>query len=233
MPDPSPSPFVGILMLDTRFERPIGDAGNVASYPCPARVAVVEGAESPEIVKDGRPSDALVEAFLRAARQLEADGAIAITSTCGFLITIRKELQAAVSIPVITSALCLYPALKARHPDGRIGILTASKSSLGKVALAAAGIDAKDVVIEGMEDCPAFAEAILRAKADQTLKMDQGAIEAAITAKAKAMVARHPNVRAFLLECGNMPPYQAAIAKATGRPVVSLLDGIADLLRRA
>ena len=230
MTHPDPSPFLGILMLDTRFERPLGDAGNVDSYPCPSRIEIVTGAESPDIVRDGRPTEALVDAFLSAARKLEREGAMAITSTCGFLITIQKDLASAVSIPVLSSALCLYPDLRARLGGGRIGILTASRRSLGSAALDAAGINPADVIIEGMEDCPAFHDAILAPKAEQKTSLDSAAIEAGLLAKAEALIAREPKLVGLLLECGNMPPYQAALAKATGLPVVSLIDGVVELL---
>ena len=56
-------PFIGVLMLDTRFDRPLGDAGNPHSYALPARMRIVEGAGSTDIVRDGRPSEPLVAAF--------------------------------------------------------------------------------------------------------------------------------------------------------------------------
>ncbi|WP_114009184.1 aspartate/glutamate racemase family protein [Cohaesibacter intestini] len=228
MTDPThtTAPFLGILMLDTRFERPLGDAGNPASYPFPARLAVVKGAGSLEIVRDGKPSDAHIEAFIQTARQLEAEGAAALTSTCGFLITIQDELARAVAIPVLLSALCSYARIKRHHPSGRIGILTASKTALGDTALLAAGINNDDVVIEGLEQCQAFANAILRPKSQQTGPIDRPAIEQELIAKARGMMAKHHDLQAFLLECGNLPPYQQALHQATGLPVYSLLDAV-------
>lgn len=75
----------------------------------------------------------------------------------------------------------------------------------------------------GMEDCAAFARAFLVAKADQPAVIDQAAIEAAVVAKARALLAAEPNLAAFLLECGNLPPYAGAIRAATQRPVYSIL----------
>ena len=226
------SAFLGILMLDTQFERVLGDAGNPASYPFPARLELVEGAGSTDIVRDGRPSDKLVEAFIKAARKLETDGASALTSTCGFLITIQDEIASAVSIPVLVSALALYPEIKRAYPDGMVGILTASKAALGREALAAADIRREDVVINGMEDCIAFANAILRPKDRQNTTLDQKAIEKDIVAKAQKMLTDNPAISTFLLECGNLPPYQAAIAEATGRPVYSILDGVKEMVAK-
>ena len=162
--DRSKEAFLGILMLDTQFERVLGDAGNPASYPVPVRLERVHGAGSLEVVRDGRPSDNLIKAFVKASRSLEAQGAIALTSTCGFLISIEDEIASAVSIPVLVSALSMYREIRLAHPKGPVGIITASKAALGDAALAAAGIQKDNVIIEGMEDCPAFAEAILRPK---------------------------------------------------------------------
>ena len=36
---PGQAPFLGVVMLDTRFPRPVGDLGNLASYPVPDRAA--------------------------------------------------------------------------------------------------------------------------------------------------------------------------------------------------
>ena len=220
-------------MLDTQFERPPGDAGNCDSYTIPARTSIISGAGSPDIVKDGRPSGNLISAFITAAKELEAQGACALTSTCGFLITIQERITAELSIPVLLSALGMYEGIATHYPNGKIGILTASKSSLGETALKAANIDPSNVIIMGMEDCPAFANTYLRTKDQQTIKLDQPGIKKAILHKAETMLEQNPDIAAFLLECGNLPPYQQAIAITTGKPVFSILDGVNNMISRA
>ena len=216
--------FIGILSLDTAFERVRGDAGNVDSYHRPARLRVVPGAGSPDIVRDGRPDPALVAAFIAAARALEAEGAVALTSTCGFLVTVQTEIARAVRIPVMLSALSLFPTLRAAHGERPIGILTASRAGLGSTALHEAGIAPGEVRIAGMEDSPAFAAAFLAPKSEQLRRIDPTALRDAATARATALCDAHPDIAALLLECGNLPPYADAIAGATGRPVHSILD---------
>ena len=223
-------PFIGVLMLDTRFDRPLGDAGNPHSYALPARMRIVEGAGSTDIVRDGRPSEPLVAAFLDAAKALEEEGACAITSTCGFLISIQNDIAKALSVPVLLSALAMYPDIRARHPQGRIGILTASSTSLGNGALSAAGIDAGDVVIAGMETSAVFRETYLLPKGAQRLTVDQAAIGAGLIERARGLLADDPGICAFLLECGNLPLYQAELAAVMGRPVYSILDGVNALV---
>lgn len=223
------SGFIGVLMLDTTFERVLGDAGHMGSYHIPARARVVARAESLDIVRDSLPDETLVEAFCAAARELEAEGAVAITSTCGFLVTVQDRIAQAVDIPVMVSALSLFGVLHTTHGSRPIGILTASAPSLGRLAKTHAGIAEGEAIIVGMEDCAAFASAILVAKADQPTTIDQAAIEAAVVAKARAMLAAEPNLGAFLLECGNLQPYAKAIQAATQRPVYSILTATALL----
>ena len=216
--------FIGVLMLDTAFERVVGDAGNPDSYHRPARLRVVENAGSPEIVRDGLPDPDLIAAFCLAAQELEAAGAVAITSTCGFLISVQDRIAAAVTVPVMVSALSLFPLIRAAHGNRPVGIITASRRQLGEAALAAAGILPDQVRIAGMEDCEAFAQAILVPKSDQPARLDREGIADAAVARARALCSETPDLGAILLECGNLPPYADAIAAATGRRVYSILD---------
>jgi len=217
--------FLGVLMLDTAFPRILGDAGNIESYDCPARLKIVQGAGSMEIVKDGKPFEDIVLAFCNAAQELEAEGATAIVSTCGFLVTVQEQIAKSVSIPVMVSSLSLYPVIRSVTACRKIGILTASKSALGTTALDAAAIDPADVVIMGLEDCHAFSNAILTEKQNQPDEMDVRAIEDDVVRKSKELLKLCPEISVILLECGNLPPYAAAVTKATGLPVFSILDG--------
>ncbi len=219
------SAFIGILSLDTRFPRIPGDAGNPESYQLPARLRVVEGAGSPEIVRDGRPAPELVARFIAAARALEAEGAVLITSTCGFLITVQEEIARAVKVPVLLSGLALVPVVRAMTGGRPVGILTASRPSLGAAALAAAGCTPDQVQIAGLEGDPVFAATFLSAKSDQAETLDPARISASVCAAGRDLVEAHPGIGAIVLECGNLPPYAAALRAATGRPVFSILDG--------
>jgi Asp/Glu/hydantoin racemase len=222
---PDLSSFLGILMLDTAFPRVLGDAGNIESYDIPARIRIVSGAGSLDIVKNGNPTVELVAAFCEAAKTLEQDGACAIVSTCGFLISVQTEISNAVKIPVMVSSLSLYPTIRARVGDKKIGILTASKAALGGSALKSADIQTNDVVIEGFEDCEAFSSAILAKKENQPQTINTAKIEQVAIQKSQNMVENNPDLAAILLECGNLPPYAPAIRAATGLPVFSILDG--------
>lgn len=218
--------FIGVLMLDTAFERIKGDAGNVDSYHVPAKLCVVKNAGSTDIVRNGKPDPELVAAFCAAAQDLEAQGAIAITSTCGFLVSVQDDIARSVNIPVIVSALTLFGMIRNMHGGRRIGVITASSTQLGEHVLAAANIAPSQIVIAGMEDSAAFANSILVAKAAQCTTIDRQAIEAAVVQKATRLCLTHPDLGAILLECGNLPPYADAIRAATQKPVYSILDAM-------
>lgn len=217
-------PFIGILSLDTRFPRIPGDAGHPDSYHLPARVRVIEGASSPDIVRDGRPAPELVARFRAAAEELVAEGACLITSTCGFLITVQREIAAGLPVPVALSGLCLLPMVRQMMGARPIGVLTASANALGETAIRAADATPDQVRIAGLQDRPLFVETFLAAKESQRTDFDPAAMEAEVTEAARALIARAPEIAAIVLECGNLPPYAAAIQQATARPVFSLLD---------
>ena len=44
-------PFLGVLMLDTRFPRVLGDIGNPATFAIPVRHHVVAGASPQRVVR--------------------------------------------------------------------------------------------------------------------------------------------------------------------------------------
>ena len=222
--------FLGILSLDTAFPRIKGDVGNADSYPFPVRVEIVEGADSTKIVLDGKPDRELVQRFMAAAQKLERDGARAIISTCGFLVSVQEEIAKTVQVPVLLSALSLFPMIQTACP-GRVGILTASKDALGTQALAAANIMKDQVAITGLEDVGLFRETFLADKLYQNVGFDRALMEAAIVEKALAMTSNNPDLSAILLECGNLPPYAGAIEAATGKPVFHLVTAAHVLMR--
>lgn len=214
MVDPRSDAVLGVLMLDTRFPRVVGDVGHPDTFGVPVRQRRIAGASPDRVVR--RDPAALLPAFVAAARALVDEGATALTTSCGFLVCFQRELAAAVPVPVWTSSLLALPALDAAlAPRGqRAGVVTVDAAALSAAHLAAAGARA-DTPVEGLAAQSAFARTLLEDRA--TLDVDEA--RAATVAAAARLVARHPEVGAIVLECTNMPPYAAAVAQATGRPV--------------
>lgn len=217
--------FLGILMLESRFPRPSGDVGHPDTFGVPTRRMVVKGATAPKVVRDAAAlaGSGLLDAFANAARQLERDGAAAITTSCGFLVLFQRELQQAVRVPVVTSSLLLLPRLL--QLERQVGVLTISAQDLGREHLLAAGVPGdrlRDVVVQGVDPAGEFASAILSDRAEMDLQQARDDVVAA----AAALKTRAPQVRSLVLECTNMPPYAAHIEAVTGLRTCSLRDAL-------
>ena len=209
---------IGILMLEARFARVPGDMGNAATWPFPVQYRVVPGA-SPERVVLQR-AEGLLEPFLAAAADLVAHGAAAITTNCGFLSLFQRDLAAHVGVPVATSALMQVPWVQATLPPGRrVGVVTISKGSLTAAHLEAVGAPADTPMVGCDDGRELFPVLIANGRED----LDTELAELDVVDAALALVAAHPDVGAIVLECTNMPPYAAAVAKATRLPVFDIV----------
>lgn len=214
---------LGLVMLDTGFHRPPGDLGLPASYPCPVRRWVVPGAAPASVVchAEALRASPLRQGFEQAVRALVLQGCTAITTSCGFLVLLQAELQAAAfPAPLVSSSLLALPSLLGGLPQ--VGVLTISAERLGPDHLRAAGVPQHrlaDVWIQGMPERSHFVHAILGAD----VPLDPLRAQQEVVAAALALRARAPHLRALVLECTNLPPYAQAIRQATGWPVLSLL----------
>lgn len=205
---------LGILMLEARFPRILGDMGNGLTWNFPVLFRVVRGASPTRVVEQG--ATGLLEAFIEAARDLVDLGAEGITTNCGFLSLFQRELAAAVQVPVATSSLMQVPWVQATLPPGqRVGVITVNKAGVTPRHLEAASVPL-DVPIEGTEGGREFFRVLIRAEKND---LDVDLARQDILDAAARLVAAHPEVGAIVLECTNMPPYAADVAEATGLPV--------------
>jgi hypothetical protein len=154
------TPVVGVVMLDTQFPRPPGDVGNFAAWGVPVNFQVVRGIWPDKVVQSakGLRAGRVVPAFVAMVRHLEKKGVAAITTSCGFLVLLQKELQAAVRVPVVTSSLLLLPRLL--RQEAQVGVLTISAGVLGEEHLRSAGVPrdrVKDVMVQGVDPQGEFA----------------------------------------------------------------------------
>ncbi len=214
---------VGILMLDTRFPRPPGDVGNATTWPFPVRYRIVKGAESRRVI--GTTDPALLQPFIDAARELERDGVRMITTSCGFLAIFQPELQAAVTVPVLTSSLLQVPlAARLIRADQRVAIVT-SRDELTERHYAGTGWSSKEIpVVVTVLPQDAQMTNVYSSKVPEVARpeADQDTLERELTDAATRTMREHPEVGAFVLECTNYVPYSGAIRRATGLPVFDL-----------
>lgn len=205
-------------MLDTQFPRLPGDVGNATTFDFPVRYKVIQGASPRRVVIDQDP--ALLEPFIQAAKELEAEGVRAITTSCGFLTLFQEELAKEVGIPLFTSSLLQVPVVhRMLKPDQKIGILTANGDHLTEKVLKAVGADSTPYVVGGSENTPAFYNTFVMNGPD----IDPEAAEAGVVALAVDVVERHPEVGAFVCEGTNFSTFGHAVQKATGRPFFDII----------
>ncbi|MDF0498646.1 hypothetical protein [Bradyrhizobium yuanmingense] len=213
---------VGILQLERKrgcpFIRPFvpGDVNNASTWSVPVRYKTVPGLSVDRIL--GPNAAELTSAVVEAGSELVREGAQLITSNCGFAIRYQEALCAALEVPVLLSSLQLAPFLERMLPRGKaLGIVTANSRSLTPDLLETAGLPAGSnrVVVAGLEEAPAFAAAFLTASGD----LDVDAVERETVDAAVALLNRRPDVGMLLLECADLPPFAAAVQRATGIPV--------------
>lgn len=208
--------MLGVLMLQTRFPRPLGDIGHAQTFAFPVLRRVVAGA-TPERVVRGRDAAAL-QPFIDTALQLVAEGCTAISTSCGFLALWQRELQAALTpVPVWTSSL-LQLADVAAVPGRRCGVITIEAASLTPAHFNAVGADPATPV-EGITPGSALHCTLLQDRPER----DEADAQAQVVAAASRLLARHPALNTLVLECTNLPPYAAALRQDTGLQVLDVV----------
>jgi Asp/Glu/hydantoin racemase len=214
---------VGVLVLDTSFPRIPGDVGNATTFDFPVRYHVIKAATPDKIVSEAGRARALLPAFIEGARLLESQGVRAITTTCGFLTIMQKEIAAAVDVPVVTSSLFLVPLLRQMFAaDRSIGVITAHSGRLSLEHLIAAGVQPDWAVhVRGLEESPAFSRAIF-GNGDDCIDMDVGQVEAEVVAACRKLVNDFPDIGCIVFECTNLQPYAAAVQAETGLPIIGI-----------
>ena len=206
---------LGILMLDTRFPRIVGDIGNAASFEFSVIFRRMEGIGSADAVT-AHPDRPRVLAALEAhARALADEGAAGLSTSCGFLALYQDDLAARSPVPVATSALLLIRQLAGK----RVGVITASARNLTPGHFSAVGAPT-DTPFVGLPEDSSFARTFI----GNGTTLDRGQVEREVVAAGRELLARHPGVDTIVLECTNLPPYKPALEKALGLPVFDVLD---------
>ena len=216
---------IGILCLESLFPKPRGHMRNPLTYGFPTVTRVIRGVDIPRLLFNPTPD--LLEPFIQAAKELEADGVQAITGSCGFMALFQKAVASAVSVPVLMSSLVQIPLIHTLHGPGcRIGVLTAHSGSLTPEHFRQAGVPDAQIdalAIAGMENFPVFRKTILEGAAPV---MDTDAVGAEIGAAAAAMTDGQP-LAALLLECTDLSVFARTVQEAVSVPVYDINSLIA------
>lgn len=220
---------IGILLFRPWYQciPTMGHVSFAPTYDFPVRLKFVDEFLDPDGYLHGRCgwNGWNLPEWIRCAQELQEEGVKAIVGGCGLTGSIQAELSAAVEIPVHTSSLLHVPEIHHGIADGkRVGILTVSEEQLrahDNAVFKGCGIDETiPIAVAGMNES-AGAETWLTMT---TPAFDKIEVEKAVVNAALDLIEAYPDIGALVLECTDMPPYSAAIRKATGLPVFDAVD---------
>lgn len=222
---------IGILILDACYPCIPGNVGNATTYDFPVRFKEVRGASIERLLNERDPS--LLAPFVKAARELEAEGVRAITGACGFMALFQRQVARSVSIPVFLSSLLQVPFIfRTLAPGRKVGIITANRNCLTQEHFESVGITPDiPLSVYGMEEQDEFRSSILEEKGT----LDSDLIEEEVTGVARTMVKDNPEIGAILLECSDLPPFAAAVQNAVDLPVfdfITMINHVHSAIRR-
>ncbi|SBT44265.1 aspartate/glutamate racemase family protein [Micromonospora narathiwatensis] len=208
---------IGVLCLQTSFDKIPGHIRNPATFDFPVVYRVVEGATPRRLVREADPT--LLEPFVTAARDLQAAGVAGITGACGFLVLFQAELAAAVDVPLWSSSLIQLPMVH-RMTDRTVGLLVADERALSPRHLAAIGAHDLPVAVTGMADQPEFREVMLEGRRD---RLDVDRLAAEVDDRVDALARTHPDLGALVIECTDLVPFAHRIQARLGVPVFDIV----------
>lgn len=212
---------IGVLMLDTKFPRIPGDIGNAKTYPgLPIRYKLVKNANAPKIMGKS-PDPALLQPFIDAARELEAEGVKAITTSCGFLAAYQRILADAVNVPVFTSSLMLAPLIHNMLGTGkRIGIFTERDWNMTEDHFNNSGWSSKDIpiAVTGMLEEAKFPALFIDNGVEEEFEELQKCMEEITTRHMR----NHPDTGAIIFECTNFGPWSKVVQGIAKVPVFGI-----------
>lgn len=208
---------VGVLMLDNRLPRPVGDVGNARTFEYPVAYGVIPEADSRRVIE--QQADGLADSVRDVADDLVQLGSRSLTTCCGFLAIFQPELTKAAPVPVATSSLLQIPlVLEVLAPEENVAVLTVNASTLTREYFSSVGVTDEHldrVTVVGLEDTEHFYQMIIGAIDD----LDVARARAEVVAAAVAARRDEPRIGAYVFECTNLPPYADAVRQETGLPV--------------
>lgn len=222
---------LGILMLDGKMADVPGCMASTATFPYPVVRRVVPGARPPGSAAD---VEALLPRYLDAARDLEQEGVSVLTENCnGLMVLLQDRLAAAVSVPVITSALLMVPQVHRMMPARRIGILAFHPESVHEEVYNACGWSEREipVAVGGVAGSEAWQEFLRTKEIPAPPDTLRPRLEGDLVAVGRRMAEEHPDLGAFVCECTLMPPANQALRDALRLPVYDILN-LLDLAMR-
>jgi hypothetical protein len=215
----APGAPIGVICLETVFTKIPGHIRNPSTFDFPVIYEVARGATPERVVTQADPS--LIEPFRAAAQTLQARGAAAVTTGCGFLVLFQKQLAEAVSVPLFASSLIQLPMVhRMLGAERKVGLLVAKQVSLTPRHLAAIGAGDVPVCVTGLESSTEFREVMLEGR---RVELDVERLEADVLHQVRELARANPDLGALVIECTDLVPFAHAIQQRLGLPVFDIV----------
>jgi hypothetical protein len=209
---------MGIIRLDYNYPAALGDIDCPDTYDYDVVYRVVPGLTF-FMCQDGKMTPEVEAGFIEAIQWLDKKNVCGITGDCGFMMYFQDLARKHTTKPVYMSALAQLPAVTCSYAaNEKIAILTANSKTLEPMhglIEKECGVDPSldRFIIVGCEDVDGF-EAVAEGG-----KVDVKKVAPGIVNKTRTVMATHPEIRAVLLECTELPPYADSIRAVFGIPV--------------
>jgi hypothetical protein len=145
-----------------------------------------------------------------------------ITANCGLIALLQRELSAAVSVPVVTSALLSVPTVHAITGGRPIGVLTFFTHAVDEKNFQASGWSSKDitVVLGGVGESPAWLEFLETKTLNSALR---ARMRADLLSTVGLMLEERPDLGAIVCECTMIPAVLDDVRPHVPVPVFDIL----------
>jgi len=207
---------IGVMHLESTHPLEPGNVQNASSFPFPVLYEAVRGLPYAQL-KCGDPAgDAPI---LDAIARLEAQGVSVIVGACGSFAYWQKLAVEHANVPVFTSIMTQVPFVLAGLPSSqRLGVVSAVAEAYTERVREQCDIrEPERIVLLQAVDVPAF----LPLMGDKPV-LDHTAIEKGLVQLLVEAQEQEGDIGAWLFQCSELPPYAAAVQKATGLPVFDM-----------
>lgn len=215
---------IGVILCDLKesivTKNPIppilGNVRNFATFEFPMIYKTAKGVV-PECIMKKEPDKGILPIILETAKDLERNGALAITTSCGFFAAFQRQIADSVSVPVFSSTLLLLPIIqKMIKSNQKIGVITANSEGLSEAHFKGVGAEKLPIALAGIENLPEWIKHLEEGECNLQ-KLTQEIAEVA-----SKLVSENPDIGAILLECTELPSFAYEIQRQTKRPVFCL-----------
>ena len=207
---------VGIICIDAWYPMLPGNVVNATTYTFPVFCHVLRGVSFPQIAA-AEPS--VLDRIIEAGQGLIQQGARAIVGACGSFANYQRDAAAALEVPTFLSIMMQVPLIaRALKPSQKVGVICSAEGVITTRVLDQVGLeDPSCMVLREVAGLSEFSNIL-----ESTGHLNSARLEKQLVVLIRDFVREHPEIGAILLQCSDLPPYAAAIQRATGLAVFDM-----------